>query len=370
MQLLDRYILKEWFVAFVLTLGMVLGILFLQNMLDKLPELLRANATFGQMCFFFVLAIPAYLPSVLPIIFLVSLLFSLGNLHKNNEIIAMRAQGKSLLLISRSLWGAGLLLSILLFYLTAFVVPKTVEQSRTFFDNLDFKAREAMVDARNVGLVHNLGFDNRQAGRLWFMDRFSERAWLAMGVNVHIRDSEGNELSRVAAKEAYYDELSGHWVFLNGRELVLDAETGDPLRSIPFERKIFNEFDEDPSLMLSLHKKPNELSLYELNRIIKTIPVEDNPAVHAYLIRYFQQMASPFTCLVMVGIAVPFAASGVRVNPMIGISKSLAYFAGFYVLINFASALGEREIISAWFAAALPNLAMLGIAVWLLKRAD
>jgi lipopolysaccharide export system permease protein len=149
----------------------------------------------------------------------------------------------------------------------------------------------------------------------------------------------------------------------------LDPVTGDPLRILKFERKVFTEFNEDPGLMLALYKKPSSLSLHELRRIVKSIPPEDNPAVHAYLVRYFQQIASPFTCLIMVGIAVPFAASGVRTNPMLGISKSLAYFAAFYVLINIATMLGEREIIAAWMAAWLPNFLMLGIAVWLFKRA-
>jgi lipopolysaccharide export system permease protein len=369
MPLVDRYILKEWCVAFLLTLFLILGVLLLQNMMDDLPDLLAVQASFPQIVHYFLLSLPAYLPLVLPIIFLVSLLFAVGNLHRNNEIIALRAQGLSLFRISRSLWVVGLLMSIGLFYLTAFLVPQTVERSRAFFDNLDFAAREAVMDSREVGLIFNMGFDNRREGRLWFMDRFSERAWLALGVNVHLRDAEGDESHRISAREAYYDDTQGSWVFLSGRELLLDPETGDPLRIIPFDRKSFPEFTEDPGLMLALHKRPKELSLHELHRIIKTIPPEDNPAVHAYLVRYFQQLASPFTCLIMVGIAVPFAVSGVRTSPMVGVSKSLAFFAGFYLLISIASMLGEREIIPAWMAAGLPIFAMLFISDWLFKRA-
>lgn len=370
MFLVDRYILKEWAVAFLLTLCLIIGVLILQNMLDDLPNLLEAQATFPQIVYYFLLSLPAYLPLVLPIIFLVSLLFAVGNLHRNNEIIALRAQGLSLFRISRSLWLVGFLMSIGLFYLTAFLVPQTVERSRTFLDNLDFSAREAVMDSREIGLIYNMGFDNRRDGRLWFMDRFSERAWLALGVTVHLRDKEGYERRRISASEAYYDDTQNNWVFLNGRELLLDSETGDPLRILSFERKAFPDFDEDPGLMLALHKRPKELSLHELHRIIKTIPPEDNPAVHAYLVRYFQQLASPFTCLIMVGIAVPFAVSGVRTSPMVGISKSLAFFAGFYLLLSIATMLGERQIIPAWMAAGLPIFAMLFVSDWLFKRAN
>ena len=132
MSLIDRYVLKEWLIAFALTLGVIVGILILQNMYDSLPDLLDTDASFKQILFYYSLALPTYLPAILPIALLVSLLFSLGTLHRNNEIIAMRASGADLMRISRSLWVAGLLLSLLLLYLTSSVIPKAVEQSRTF----------------------------------------------------------------------------------------------------------------------------------------------------------------------------------------------------------------------------------------------
>ena len=369
MSLLSRYVLKEWAVAFALTMGVVVGIFILQNMMDQLPDLLQAQASFSQICFFFALSLPVYIPAILPITFLVSLFFSLGNLHRNNEIIAMRVAGVSLFQMSRSLWVVAMLLSCFLFYLTSTLVPESVERSRTFLDNLDFSAKEAQVDRREVGLVYNLGFDNRKEGRLWFINRFSERAWLAMGINVHIRSPDGRELRRVSAAEAYYDDREGHWFFLDGRELIMDPKTGDPLRTIPFKKRAFQDFQEAPSLMLALYNKPNELSFNELRRIIQVLPPEENPVVRPYQVRFYSLLANALSCLVVVGLVVPFAVSGVRANPMIRISKCLGYFAGFYVLSQIAAILGEHRVISSWLAAWLPNIVMLALAFRLFRKA-
>ena len=369
MSLIDRYVLKEWATGFALTLGVIVGILVLQNMYDTLPDLLDIDASVGEVVYYYVLALPAYLPAILPIAFLVSLLFSLGTLHRNNEVIAMRASGAGLFRISRSLWGAGLVLSGLLFYLTASLVPLSVERARTFIENLEYASEGEGKESKELGLVYNLGFDNRKDGRLWFMNRFSERAWLGLGVNVHTRGADGQELNRISASEAYYDDTQGYWVFLNGRELLLAPETGDPMRTLPFKEKTFEEFHEDPILMLALHKDPKALSLFELRRIIDTVPPEENPAVHAYLVRYLSLLAAPFSCLVVVGLAVPFAVSGVRTNPMIGISKCMGYFLVFYLLISIATILGERQMIPALLAAWLPNLVMFGAAAWLFRKA-
>lgn len=369
MSLIDRYVFKEWLVGFALTMGVIVGILILQNMYDSLPDLLDAEAGFREILFYYALALPTYLPAILPIALLVSLLFTLGTLHRNNEIVAMRSAGASLFRISRSLWLGGLLLSGLVLYLTSTVVPIAVEKSRTFLENLEFAAEEKERESRQVGLIYNLGFDNRKDGRLWFMNRFSERAWLGLGVNVHTRDELGRETSRIAAKEAYFDDTQRHWVFKAGRELLIDPETGDPLRNLAFKEKIYEDFDEDPSLMLALHKKPKELSLFELRRIIDLVKPEDNPAIHAYLVRYFSLFAAPFSCLVVVGIAVPFAVAGVRTNPMIGVSKAIGFFALFYVLVMVTSILGEQQIISALLAAWIPNIVMLAMSVRLFAKA-
>ena len=355
--------------AFSLTLAVIVGILILQNMYDTLPDLLGYEAGSGDILFYYLLALPAYLPAILPIAFLVSILFALGTLHRNNEIVAMRACGCSLAKISYPLWLVGGGLSLLLLYLSASVVPFSVERSRTFIENLEYAAREKVVDAKQVGLIHNLGFDNRRDGRLWFMNRFSERAWLGLGVNVYTRGADGRETSRISAREAYFDDIAREWVFIDGRELVFDPETGDPLRTLPFEKRNFPEFNEDPNLMLALHKEPNELSLFELREVTEAVPPEENPAVNGYLVRYYTLLAAPFSCLVVVGLAVPFAVSGVRTNPMVGISKCIGWFFVFYLLLSISTVLGERQIMPSWAAAWSPNFAMLAVALVLFRRA-
>ena len=365
MGLIDRYIFKEWVTAFSLVIGMVLGILVLQNMYDTLPDLLNARAGAGAIIVYYALSVPGYLPAILPISFLVSILFSIGNLHRNGEIIALRAAGASLLRMSRPLWLVGLFLTGLLLYLTAAVIPSTVQQARIFLENLEYSAKELERDPKEVGLLYNLGFDNRKEDRLWFMNRFSARAWLGMGVNVHSRTKEGQETLRISAEEAYFDESAGHWIFLRGRELEIDPVSGDEQRLIRFEEKVYPEFTEDPEIMLAMHKEPSELSLVELRRVIDTIPKEENPAVNAYRTRYFSLLAAPLSCLIVVGIAMPLSVRGVRVSPMVAISKCIAYFAAFYLLVSLSNILGEREFLSAWTAASLPNLMMLLVSVWL-----
>jgi lipopolysaccharide export system permease protein len=77
-------------------------------------------------------------------------------------------------------------------------------------------------------------------------------------------------------------------------------------------------------------------------------------------------MAGAFSCLIVAGLAVPFAVSGVRVNPAVGVSKSLALFFLYYLLATIGTMLGDQGAVPAWVAAWLPNGFMAAFAAWLM----
>lgn len=360
---LDRYLFVEWLKVFLLTLGVIVGVLLLEAMYDGLSDLLAYGAGFRSLVIYYLVLIPSFFPLVLPISFLVSLLIAVGNFHKNNEIIALRSAGLSLWRISRCYWFAGTALSLVLLYLNAQAVPWSVEVSRTYVDTLRFSSEARLaVDTREVGRVDNLAFDNARENRLWFMNHFSERAYVGVGVTVFSRDLAGRERYRIMAREAVFDDAAGYWTFLEGRELEFNAE-GEPVRSRAFAEKAMPTYTEDPRLMLALNKRPKDLSLFEIASILEQVSAQDNPRVLAYQVQYFEILAGPFSCLIMVGLAVPSAVAGVRTNPMVGVSKSVGYFLAFYLLSNLSAILGERQVLDPLVAAWSPYFLMMAVGL-------
>ena len=64
--------------------------------------------------------------------------------------------------------------------------------------------------------------------------------------------------------------------------------------------------------------------------------------------------------LIILAIAIPFAVSGVRVSPAVGVSKSIGLFLLYYLLSSFATMLGGNGYMDPFWAAWLPNL-LLGL---------
>ncbi len=369
MTTLDRYLLREWLKIFGLVMCATMGLLLMQAMYDDFRDLLEEGALVTDVIMYFAVKLPSYFSIVLPLSLLISLLYALGQLHRGNEVTAMRAAGLGVARITRGLWIAGIALSALTWYLNASVIPQSVEASRSLLDTIRFQAEaSAASGVDRIGASTGVAFDNQRQNRMWFFNRYSRFADRGYGVTVSELDAQRREKTRLHAREAYFDNGRGCWVFKQGRETWMDPESGEVIRTVAFEDKVVPHFQEDPALMLVFDLKPADLSFFELTRIIEYFTIEDNPKVTPYAVRYFGLLAETFGPLIILSIAIPFAMSGVRVNPAVGVSKSIGFFLLYFLLAKACTALGGRESLSPLWAALIPNLAMLGIGVGLFAR--
>jgi lipopolysaccharide export system permease protein len=365
----DRHLLREWLKILGLVLAASLGLLLMQVMYDSFRDLRDLGARAADMAVYFFVTIPSFFAIVLPLALLVSLLFALGQLHRNHEFTAMRAVGVGLFRLTRPIWVTGVLCCGLTWWLNSIVVPLSVEQSRAVFDELQFhRQTRSLAAADRVGAVYDVAFDNRREGRMWFLNRYSKFTQRGYGVSVSELDARRREARRLLAGEAWFDTARRAWVFRHGRELTFDVESGEPNAQTPFEEKLEAGFDEDPKLMLLVTQRPQDLSFFELRRVIDYYQAEENSKGIAYAVRYFGLLADTLGPLIVIGIAVPFAMSGVRVNPAVGVSKSIGLFLLYYVLSHFAASLAIKQLVTPEMAAWLPNLGMAGLAAWLFAR--
>jgi lipopolysaccharide export system permease protein len=82
-----------------------------------------------------------------------------------------------------------------------------------------------------------------------------------------------------------------------------------------------------------------------------------------------ERLAAPWTCLVVVLIAIPFgAASGGRRNLFVGVAGSIFICFAFFVLQRVGLALGLSGWLPAWLAAWLPNLIFGAAGLWMMAR--
>jgi lipopolysaccharide export system permease protein len=365
---LDRHILGEWLKTLGLVLAATLGLLLLQEMYDSFRDLLDDGATGRDIAVYYAVRLPSYLTVVLPLALLISLLYSLGQLHRNNEFTAMRAVGLSLFRLTRGIWVIGALCCGLMWLCNSRVVPWSVEESRRIKDSLEFRHEARVEGAESAGLVKSVTFDNRPGGRLWFINRYSRFTGRAYGVTVSILDDRRREVMRFMAREAEFHPAARTWTFRDGSEVDFDVDTGEVTHPSLFTVREFANFHEDPQLMLLIDRNPIDLSFRELRQLMDYLISDGSPKVTKYALRYYGLIADTLGCLIVIGIAIPFAVSGVRVSPVVGVSKSIGLFFLYYLLSNLANTIGARDLLTPEVAAWVPNAVMACVAGWFFVR--
>jgi lipopolysaccharide export system permease protein len=366
-RILDRYLLREWAKVFGLCLLGFGGLILISHCYNRIPDLERWGLSFGTSVEYLALLMVGSIPMLLPISLLISVIFTLGALNRNQELAAIRAAGVGLWRLTAPLWAAGVACALLLVALNAYWIPDALERQREISETAQFDAiraqGKATLPAGEIGLI---SFDNTRARRLWLISRMGFSTGQAFEVDVHLFDEQGRETRCISARFAEFRKIDGRWrwVFRQGRDLRFDPKTGALLAQPEF-KELAPGFDEDPEVMLFATREPSRLSLREVSRFVEHAGQNPTGSNAAYAMRYHAILSAPAICFVVIAVAIPFAVVGGRVSPMVGVAKTFGLFLAFYLLTSFCAAFGDNGAIPPMVAAWLPTVL---VAAWAVPK--
>ena len=359
-RLLDRYILAEWSKVFALAMLGFVGLMLLSDGYNRIPEFLALDASVGTIVAYLLLGVVRNLSLLIPISLLISVIFVLATMNRNQEIAAARAAGIGMGRLTAPLWAVGGLLAGLLALLNAVLVPDALEAMNALQEEAQFAALKARGGvAIPKGQATSVSFENSKARRLWLISNLGLSAGQAFEVIVHSFDADGREVRRVSARFAEFRKtsLGWRWTFREGRELRFDPATGSLMAQPRFQELTTSGFDDDPEVMFYSTKDPAKLSLREVSRFVDQAGFNPGGPNAAYAMRYHAILSAPAICLVVIAVAIPFAVRPGRINPMVGVAKTFGLFLAFYFLTSFCAAFGESgalpPMVAAWIPATL-----------------
>ena len=304
--------------------------------------------------FLFVLwGAPQYLYEILPISALIGAVLGLGTLASNSELIVMRASGISLWRIVGWVMRSAMLLVLLSFLLSEYVIPHTNEKAKSIKDHRS---------AAQLGEVK--GYWTREGQRFIYIDYANAQGQLKQ---VQMLDFD-NDYRLKSVLDADQGEFvkNGQWtlsnadqidIFQDGHSKLIQTQKQD--LALALQPKYVHMVTIDPEDLA-----PSQLIsfmgyMHEYSQVPKT-----------YLLAFWQKVASPFALLALVLIACSFIFGPLRQQSM-GFRLVIALFVGlgFYYLQDF---LGYASLVyspsPAWFVF-LPIVLMFGIGSYLLYRA-
>jgi lipopolysaccharide export system permease protein len=374
MRLLDRYLLRELLLPFGFCLGGFLIFWSAGELVGELPELQKAKLRGLDVAQYCLAQVPEKMLFLLPVALLLALLYALTQHARNNEITAMRSAGISLWRLAAPYLVMGFALSWVLFAVNELVVPRAALQA----DEIKTRRVSTASDVRERTLVRNFGFSNVRERREWQVGIFD----LPTGELRQLRIAQtqpDRSLSLLYAERAFY--TNGGWALINVKELRRGPEVGAALAPGLYTNYLFKtDFTETPDQIRSEVKISAGLTGSVRKARRADIPIADlrdylrlhpqlKPSDEAWLYtKLHGRYAAPWTCFVVVLIALPFGAASGRRNVFVGVASSIFIFFAFFVVSAIGLAFGTAGWLPPWLAAWLPNLVFSGAALSLIAR--
>ena len=120
---LQRYVLRLWMIPFLTIFILVNALFLVQKVMIWLPELVEHEASLKLMVTLFVAMMPLDLTMTIPIAYFFALIKLILDLQANSELDAMYAGGRSIINILSPIFWVGVLLTLVMFWLTMELSP-------------------------------------------------------------------------------------------------------------------------------------------------------------------------------------------------------------------------------------------------------
>lgn len=356
-RLLDRYLFRELLTPLAICLGGFLLLYLSFFLFNGLPDLQEHKLHLVDVLEYCAAQTPGFVVLVLPVALLLALLYTLTQHARHNEITAMRAAGLSLWRICLPYFGVGLLASGVLFWLSEAVVPRSAE--RAFLIRTRYV--QTTDDVRQQASSQS-GLKTEHADREWRWLRYEAHTTEMFELWVTWPQPDGSSRLLHADRGVW---TNGGWMFFGAKEWSQADATAERVKILQTNELVMPEFDETPRQIQAeiklgsnglLNSHDENISLKEIREYLRKNP-QMSKARHDDLLTIFHgRLAAPWTCLVVVLIAIPFGAGSGRRNLFFGVAGSIFIVAGYLVIQQVSLQFGTHGQMPAWLAAWLPNL--------------
>ena len=147
MKRLDRFILKSFIGPFVAILLVVMFILVMQFLWVYIDELVGKGLSFSVILEFLMWGGCTILPLAMPLATLLASMWTIGQMSENNELIAVKSAGVSLVRIMAPLFISSAIISVLAFYSANDLVPVAYDKIYTLRDDINKTKDEIKIPA-------------------------------------------------------------------------------------------------------------------------------------------------------------------------------------------------------------------------------
>jgi len=361
-RILDRYVYKEMGPPFLIGVGVFTFFLVIDRIFQLTDLVITKSVPFALVLPLLVYMLPAFLALTLPMALLLTVLLVCGRLAGDLEVAALKASGVSPLRLFRPFLAVGIIITLLISWLTLVVGP----WSSGAFQRQLFR----IFQSRATTGVKERTFSATFSQFVIYVDELSASQVRLKGLLVS--DERNPEQSRIiVAREGRLlsDEATRRITlrFLDGS--ISESDVGDRRR---FRQTYFSLYDmtlpvDSPLAAVAREEKPEkQLPLRELLAEAETMR-RAGQIYTPYYVELHKRFALPMAALVFTVMAFPLGIRAQRGGRAVALALSFGIVVAYYILYSTMEGLALRGRMPAAIAVWIPNAILAVVGLTLLR---
>lgn len=342
----ERYFLREMAKVFILFLFGFYALYILIDYSNHSGSFHHHHFRFFDIVKFYAFEFITRMDILVPFAILIAFIKTICTCNANNELVALLASGIPLKRLLRPFVLFGIFFTFVIYFNTEVLQPFAVrnhnqlEQSR--IKKKQKKYKHAFIQQIALNDNTSIIFQNYDNASQRFFDAY----W--------IRSID--DIYRIKHLSPYAPIPTGDFV-----EHLQRNQDGNLIITESQEKKSFPDMQFDKKVLLETVSMPNELSLSALKEKLPASGKIHSEKDAEILTSFYYKLAFPWLCLLAIIAPAPFCTRFSRTLPVFFIyALSIFALVAFYIIMDAAVVLGERQAVSPETAIWLPFILIFG----------
>ncbi|MCB9983787.1 MAG: LPS export ABC transporter permease LptF [Rhodospirillales bacterium] len=299
MNIFDRYIFKNLFIATFFIAVTLAVVIFLTQSLRFLELVIESGASSGAFWVLTLLALPRFFEIILPLSLMAATLFIYNRMTSDSELVVVRATGYAPFALARPALMLSMMAALFLLAVTLWVAPKSISM---------MQEKREMIKAQFSTLLFREGVFNKVGNGLTVYVRARGQDGALSGLMIHdSRDPKVPPSTILAQRGALVSTAQGYQVVVyEGSRQEYDSDKG-VLKRLDFNRYTIDLPESDP--VRQRWAEPDERTIGELLNPDRQVK-RDLESIRDFQVEVHRRVVSPLLAVVFTLIACAFLLIG------------------------------------------------------------
>ncbi len=322
----------------------VIMLFIIVNFFETLDKFVDKKPPIISIVKYYLYQIPYLIVLLFPMAHLLASFFSVGEMARRLEILAIKASGINLYRVVLVLAFAGLINSGISFVVGEFLTPGANKKFR-YVKTVEIEKKRSPY--RRI-FAKNLSFFGK-SGHLYFFKYISSRNNKGISPIV-MKVKNGRVVQRIDAREGVYKDSL--WIF---RDVTVRNFSNGEVKVEFYSEKKFPELRESPFELLKEQYRLDEMSIFELRRQLAVLRSAGLDYMKI-LAEIHVRIAFPFANFVILFFSLPLAMSMRGRGRALGFGLSVLLSFVYWGILQSSRIMGQLGKIDPLFAAWIPNI--------------